>query len=106
MRILFVAEAPSIHTRRWAEYFRDKGVDVHIASFRPYEIRGVTVHILPRFGLGKLGYFFALWALPKLYASLRPDIVHAHYVTSYEFLAALAGLHPLIVTGWGSDVLL
>jgi glycosyltransferase involved in cell wall biosynthesis len=106
MRILFIADAGSIHTRRWAEYFRDKGVDVHIASFRLYEIHGVTVHVLPTFGLGKLGYFFALRILPKLYASLRPDIVHAHYVTSYGFLAALSGFHPLIVTAWGSDVLI
>ena len=106
MRILLVAEAPSIHTRRWAEYFRDRGADVHIASFRPYEISGVKVYVLPRFGLGKLGYFFALWSLPKLCTALRPDVVHAHYVTSYGFLAALAGLRPLIVTAWGSDVLI
>lgn len=105
MRILFVADAGSIHTRRWLEYFRDEGADVHVASFRAWEISGVTVHVLPRYGLGKLGYFFALRALPKLYASLQPDIVHAHYVTSYGFLAAFAGLHPLIVTAWGSDVL-
>lgn len=106
MRILFVADAGSIHTRRWLEYFRDEGADVHVASFRSCEISGVTVHILPRYGLGKLGYFFALRALPKLYAALRPDIVHAHYVTSYGFLAAFAGLHPLVVTAWGSDVLI
>lgn len=106
MRILFVADAASIHTRRWLEYFRDRGDDVHVASFRPYEMDGVTVHLLPRFGLGKLGYFFALRALPKLYDALRPDIVHAHYVTSYGFLAAFSGLHPLVVTAWGSDVLI
>lgn len=106
MRILFVADAASIHTRRWLEYFRDQGHEVHVASFRPYDIAGVSVHLMPRFGLGKLGYFFALWFLPRLYARVQPDIVHAHYLTSYGFLAARAGLHPLVVTAWGSDALL
>jgi glycosyltransferase involved in cell wall biosynthesis len=32
-------------------------------------------------------------------------VVHAHYLTSYGFVAAAAGIHPLIVTAWGSDVL-
>jgi len=106
MRILFVSDAPSVHTRRWAEYFRDRGADVHVASFRSYDIRGVTVHLLPTFGLGKLGYVFALHALRKLYVALCPDVVHAQYVTSYGFLAALARLRPLIVTAWGTDVLI
>jgi glycosyltransferase involved in cell wall biosynthesis len=106
MKILYVSDAQSIHTRRWAEYFRDRGADVHIASFRPCDIRGVKIHILPTFGLGKLGYFFALFTLRTLYTRLRPDVVHAQYVTSYGFLAALAGLQPLIVTAWGTDVLI
>lgn len=106
MKILYVSDARSIHTRRWAEYFRDRGADVHVASFRSGDIRGVKIHILPTFGMGKVGYFFALFALRALYTRLRPDVVHAQYVTSYGFLAALAGLQPLIVTAWGTDVLI
>jgi glycosyltransferase involved in cell wall biosynthesis len=106
MRILFVADAASIHTRRWMEYFRDRGDEVHVASFRAFELPGVTLHFLPTFNLGKLGYFYALLALPKIFRIVRPDIVHAHYLTSYGFLAAYAGLRPLVVTAWGSDVLI
>jgi glycosyltransferase involved in cell wall biosynthesis len=106
MRILFVSDAPSIHTRRWAEYFRDKGADVHVASFRRYEIRGVKVHVLPTYGLRKVGYLFSVRVLRQLSAALCPDVVHAQYVTSYGFLAALAGMRPLIVTAWGTDVLI
>ena len=36
---------------------------------------------------------------------INPDILHAHYVTSYGLAGALTGRHPLIVTAWGSDVL-
>jgi glycosyltransferase involved in cell wall biosynthesis len=106
MRILYVCDAPSIHTRRWAESFRDAGDEVHVASFRAAEIAGVTVHRLPTWGLGKAGYFAAVPALRRLADRLRPDVVHAQYVTSYGFLAAAAGLAPLIVTAWGTDVLI
>ena len=64
MRILYIADAASIHTRRWVEYFRDKGDEVHIASFKFYDIPGVKVHKLSTFGFGKLGYFFAFFSLP------------------------------------------
>ena len=105
MRILYVADAQSVHTRRWAEAFRDLGAQVHVASFRPAQIEGVAVHTLPTAGLGKAGYLLALPVLRRLAWRLRPDVVHAQYLTSYGFLAALAGLHPLVVTAWGSDVL-
>lgn len=106
MRVLFVADASSIHTRRWLEYFRNRGFDVHVASFSSFEIPGVTFHRIRTFGLGKLGYFYALFALPRIFASVKPNLVHAHYLTSYGFLAALSGIKPLIVTAWGSDALI
>lgn len=106
MRILYVADAASIHTRRWLEYFRDRGDEVHVASFRAFEIRGVTVHLLPTLGLGKLGYLWSLFTLPRIFRKVQPDLVHAHYLTSYGFLAAISRLRPLIVTAWGSDALI
>jgi len=81
-------------------------VDVHVASFRAGEIPGVTTHRLPTYGLGRLGYFIALVSLRRLFVSLRPDVVHAQYITSYGFLSAFAGMHPLVLTAWGTDVLI
>lgn len=106
MRILYVSDARSIHTQRWAKFFLNEGDEVHVASFRDASIPGVTTHLLPTFGLGKLGYLLAFFYLRTLYLRLRPDVVHAQYVTSYGFLAALGGLHPLVLTAWGSDVLI
>lgn len=105
-RILYVSDAQSIHTRRWAEHYRDAGVDVHIASFRDHALPGITVHRLPTGGLGRGGYFFAVPVLRRLARRLKPDVVHAQYVTSYGFLTALAGLHPMVLTAWGTDVLI
>ena len=105
MKVFILADALSIHTIRWAEYFRDRGDEVHLASFRKAPIEGVTFHALSTYGLGRAGYLLNIARLRKLGAQLQPDIVHAHYVTSYGFLAAAAGLRPLVVTAWGSDVL-
>jgi len=106
VKILYVSDAASVHTRRWAEAFRDAGAQVHVASLRPAQIEGVNVHLLPTLGLGKLGYLLSLSALRSLARQLQPDVVHAQYVTSYGFLAAAAGLAPLVVTAWGTDVLI
>lgn len=105
-RVLYVSDAASVHTRRWAEFFRDQGAQVHVASFRPAKIDGVEVHLLGSGRLGRLGYFLAIPRLRALARRLKPEVVHAQYVTSYGFLAAAAGLRPLIVTAWGTDVLL
>jgi glycosyltransferase involved in cell wall biosynthesis len=40
----------------------------------------------------------------RVIAAIRPDIVHAHYVARYGWLAALTGFRPLVVTVWGSDL--
>jgi len=43
--------------------------------------------------------------LGRVIESLTPDVVHAHYVVEHGFYAAMAGARPLVVTAWGSDVL-
>ncbi len=106
MRILLVADAPSMHTRRWVGEWVARGYEVHVASFRAFNVKGTTLHVLPSMGLGKAGYMLAIPVLRCLAIRLHPEIVHAQYVTSYGFLAAAAGLHPLVVTAWGTDVLI
>ena len=44
--------------------------------------------------------------LARVIRDVSPDVLHAHYVVEYGFFAATAGFHPLVVTAWGSDVLL
>ena len=106
MRILYLSDAKSIHTQRFAEHFREAGHEVHLASFRNHHIPGVTLHLLPTYGIGKIGYLFSLQKLRMITKKIKPDIVHAHHLTSYGFLAAMARLKPLVVTAWGSDLLI
>lgn len=105
MRVLLVADASSIHTQRWASSLAARGHEVHVATFRHARVEAATVHVLRTFGLGKAGYLLAIPPLRSLARRIRPDVIHAHYVTSYGFVAAMSGIRPLMVTAWGSDVL-
>jgi glycosyltransferase involved in cell wall biosynthesis len=42
----------------------------------------------------------------RIIQEINPDILHAHYATSYGLAGALVGINPLIITAWGSDVLI
>jgi glycosyltransferase involved in cell wall biosynthesis len=53
-------------------------------------------------------FILTLRALRKLIFTFQPDIIHVHQANSYGFMSALAnrGYKPLVLTTWGSDVLL
>lgn len=40
----------------------------------------------------------------RLIATVRPDVVQAHWLPGFGFAAAAAGARPLALTAWGSDV--
>ncbi len=103
MKLCLFADAPVIHTRRWAEYFADQGHEVHLLSMRPGRYSRVTVHCI-RPPLGRGGYFAAALLARRRAAELAPDLVHAHYASSYGLWGALCGRRPLLLSVWGSDV--
>ncbi len=106
MRVVYLADAPYIHTRRWVEHFAAAGWDAQVISFRPAEIAGATVHYIEgheRFG--KLRYLLQARRVRALVRELRPDLLHALHLTSYGFLAGCSGFQPSIVSVWGTDVL-
>lgn len=45
----------------------------------------------------------ALQVLPTLNLK-KPDILHAHYASSYGLIGALSGFSPFILSVWGSDI--
>jgi glycosyltransferase involved in cell wall biosynthesis len=51
-----------------------------------------------------LRYLIAARQLRRLVKRLRPDVVNAHYLSSYGVLAALASSRPLVQTTWGTDI--
>jgi glycosyltransferase involved in cell wall biosynthesis len=109
MRIVFAGYHGSVHTRRWADFFARRGDDVHVVTCGDRaEVNGAAyaVHDLGPPRPGKPGYLAKIPPARRLITSLRPDVVHAHYATSYGLLGLASGVHPLVVSAHGDDVLI
>jgi glycosyltransferase involved in cell wall biosynthesis len=108
-RICLLADGASIHTRRWCAHFSGRGFEMHVITFRGAEVPGATVHALDAGEImsrgGNWQVLAKLPAVRRLVRSIRPDLLHAQYATSYGLLGALCGFHPFVVTALGSDVL-
>lgn len=109
-RICFLAPASSAHTRKWCGYFASQGCEVHVISLDDGAVEGATVHTLltnasaKGSDVRKLGYLMRFTEARKMLEAIVPDVVHAHYATSYGTLAALACTRPYILSVWGSDI--
>jgi glycosyltransferase involved in cell wall biosynthesis len=104
VRLCLLAEASSIHTRRWAEHFVGRGDDVLVVSLRPGVVPGARVAVVAPPRLGRLGYLLGWPRARAAVRAFRADIVHAHYATSYGLIGALVDHHPYVISSWGSDV--
>ena len=112
MKICYLADINSAHTHKWLNYFQGKGYDIHVISLGKGEYEGVTVHSLDiqdnvmkkTSEKGKLEYLKRVSRVKKLVNEIKPDILHAHYASSYGLLGALTNYHPYIISAWGSDV--
>ena len=113
MRICFVADGASIHTRRWVEHLARSGHEVHLITSKPPSgpYAGVNTHLLTGLpGRDCLAtrypnVLLQILQTRRLVKKLTPDIVDGQFLTGHGFLAACSGYHPLVVTAWGSDLL-
>jgi glycosyltransferase involved in cell wall biosynthesis len=109
LRLCVIANPNSIHTHRWVGYFAQRGHQVHLIGDKPPRRAlppGVILHDLTA-TTNRRKVRYAVWAeaVRRLVREIRPDVLHAHQVSSAGWLAAAAGYHPFEVTAWGSDLL-
>lgn len=110
MRICFVAPADNYHTKKWCEYFVSRGYEVHVISFTYGDMQNVDVHHIDlgvtaqSSDIGKLKYLCSAGKVRKIIEQIHPDIINAHYASSYGSVMALTGLKGYVVSVWGSDV--
>lgn len=109
MKIVFIANAVSIHTIRFVEYFAQLNYTVHLISYIPPEtpIPGVILHILPSFFSNiYLDFFPRQIYIHKIIHQVKPDLVHAMYVSKFGWhLVPIRGI-PLVLTALGDDILI
>lgn len=112
MKICYLADAGSVHTKKWCNYFVNKGYEVTVISLNYGEIDGVRVYNLgldlqdiQRKGiLHKMKYMIQVLKVIKIVREIKPDILHAHYASSYGLLGALCFYKPYVLSAWGSDI--
>ena len=88
-------------------YFVKHGYKIHYFSpFPPKnKHKGIIYHYNDTIKKTKFGILRNIFFLKRLIKDLKPDIVHAHNVAGFGWIAALAGFSPLIVHAYGGDVL-
>jgi glycosyltransferase involved in cell wall biosynthesis len=114
LRLAFLGNPASPHTRRWIDFFLGRGHEIHllVPAHDPVTVapdprlRVETFTAWPRVRIRGVGSLVTALSLRRALARIRPDVLHAHFLTRYGFAAWLSGFHPYVVTVWGSDVLL
>jgi glycosyltransferase involved in cell wall biosynthesis len=105
MRILFLSEAISPHIARWQKAFAELGWETLVASCDYAD--GFNGHrLLPKAVSGPLRYLTLVGQVKKLASDFQPHLINAHFLPTYGLTAAMANVHPLVLTLWGSDILL
>jgi glycosyltransferase involved in cell wall biosynthesis len=116
MKILLLSDANSPHTIKWATSLALRDIDILILSLNKYvvdeynkykniKIKTLNEKVTKKEGsILKLKYLKALPLLKKIIKEYNPDILHAHYASSYGLLGALTGFHPFIISVWGTDI--
>ena len=110
MKICYLADGESIHTKRWCQHFGGLGHHVFLLSFKDVDIDGVDVffvdtgNVKPEGGNWKV--LLKVNKVRSILKKIKPDILHAQYATSYGIMGSLTGFHPYVITALGTDVLI
>jgi glycosyltransferase involved in cell wall biosynthesis len=120
MKILLLSDSNSSHTIKWVQSLAERNFEMLlftipenlVDSYRNYKnirIESAGVKESKQFKNEgnplKVTYLLSLFKIKKIIKEFKPDILHAHYATSYGLLGALSGFHPFILSVWGTDVI-
>lgn len=102
--LCLLGDATSPHIQRWGREMLQRGYRVSLITARPALMEGIEVRTL-RPVRRSTDWLLRVRETRRHVLELAPDIVHAHYITSYGYLAARCATHPLVLTAWGTDLL-
>jgi len=119
MKLFFLSDSGSIHTKRWVAALAERGITIFLFGLNTVndieyyqQFSNVVVQktnyinsVKRKNGsIEKIRYLSALKDLKQCIKQFQPDILHAHYASSFGLLGTLSGFHPFILSVWGSDV--
>ncbi len=108
MKIAFISAAQSVHTVKWVNALADRGHTVRLYSlpnhFNKQGSLDARIQVVYLRVPGFKRYFLNALQLRRDLKKFSPDIINAHYASGYGTLARFCGMHPLLLSVWGSDV--
>ena len=118
-KLFILADGGSAHTIKWVSGLLEKGFNIYLFSLgeiaptlkdleQNYSFSCFSGAMLVQSKgsiLKKANYLKLVPKLKKEIRAFKPDILHAHYATSYGLLAFLSGFKPYVASLWGSDIM-
>jgi len=116
-KLLICADPAAPHTQKWVNGLAEMNFEILLFGFSQpkkewynpsvrIESADFSENLQKKDdgAISKVVYIKALGKLKKLLREYRPEILHAHYATSYALLCALTNYHPMCISVWGNDV--
>ncbi len=121
-KLVLLSNGSSAHTYKWAKTLRDH-FELYLISFNTIseDLRSLFHDAasekrwhsfdmnIPSQG-GNTNIVYKLPHIAKIVKQIQPHYIHAHYITSYGFVAAIIKKYychdaKLLLTAWGTDIL-
>lgn len=117
MKILFLADPVPSHTIKWVNSLSEAGIEILLYGLSEYNYElynrkiNIEIYKTPNFiksmadgNIFKSLYLTAYPSLKNVLKRFNPDILHAHYASSYGLLGTLTRFHPFFLSVWGNDI--
>lgn len=105
-RLLVIGDLSSIHLKMWTDsLFGEYEVyAITMASENLTKIPNENVYFCKSLPISKLTSIFSYFFVNKVVNEVTPDLIHAHYASSYGLMGAYAKAKHKVLSAWGSDV--
>lgn len=108
-KVCYLSDASNAHTRKWVAEAKRNGFDVTVISLNAGKIEDTKVYslgeenMLKKSQIQKFAYLRHIVKINRLINEINPDVIHAHFASSYGLIAALIN-KPYLLSVWGKDV--
>lgn len=112
MRKLLIISTNSIHLYNFYRLVKSdfESVEIVTNKINPNLYYGDTkIHLISFSARNPVRFFKSYQSINHIIKRFQPDIIHSQQITTSSYLAVRAGLKsntPVVVTAWGSDILL
>jgi len=107
MKLCFLADGRHVNTISWVQYLANElEQEIHLIGFEAVQAAHSRIKTYP-LGVGSrspLRYVAYIPAVRKLVHEIQPHILIGYRITSYGFMAALSGFHPLVLAAQGQNI--